>query len=307
MENNRDIDILIIGAGPAGLTASIYAYRSNLKTLIVSGGAPGGKVNVASKIANFPGYAEIDGASLAFKFYEQVHNMGIEVVSASVLEVRKEGKSFRVITDNGEYFSKAIIVATGTSNKALLIPGEKEFLGKGLSYCATCDGYFFKGRDVAVLGNNSHAFEEALFLANIANKVSLIYAEIPTAEETLIKKVLGTKNIQTFKGYKALSINGENAVASITIANAQKESINVPVSGVFPFIGEKATLDFLHLFEISNRNGFIIVNNLMETNISGVFAAGDVTDSPLRQIVTAASNGAVAATSAIKFVKGLKK
>lgn len=307
MEKNRNVDILIIGAGPAGLTASIYAYRSNLKTLIVSGGAPGGKVNIASKIANFPGYEEIDGASLALKFYKQVRDMGIEIVSASVLEVRKEDNTFRVITDNGEYFSRAIVVATGTSNKALLIPGEKEFLGKGLSYCATCDGYFFKGKDVAVLGNNSHAFEEALFLSNIARKVFMIYTEAPIAEETLIKKVLSVKNIQIFEGFKALSINGENVITSITIINSKKESMDVTVSGVFPFVGEKATLDFLHLFEISNKNGFIIVNNIMETNIPGIFAAGDVTDSPLRQIVTASSNGAIAATTAIKYVKGLNK
>ncbi len=299
-------DILIIGAGPAGLSAATYASRSNLKTGIISGGAPGGKVNTASKIANYPGYEEIDGASLAYKLYEPVSKMNVDFISANVIEVRKEDELFLVISDGGTFYSYSLIIATGTANKTLSIPGEKDFLGKGLSYCATCDGFFFKNKDVAVVGGNSHAFEETLYLANICKKVFLIY-EKSIGDELLLAKIKESNNIEVLNGYKPISINGEDKITSISIANEKKETKEIYVSGVFPFIGEKTTLDFLHFFKIDNKNGFIIVNNLLGTNIPGLFAAGDVTDTPLRQIVTAVSDGAIASTSAIKYVKGIKK
>ncbi|MBR4830513.1 MAG: FAD-dependent oxidoreductase [Bacilli bacterium] len=286
-------DIVIIGAGIAGLTAAIYASRANKKVLIIEKQNYGGRIISAPHVKNYPGFLDISGVDLATNLYVQATSLGAELVFENAESIQN-GINKKVITDKHEYSCKAIIIATGLDRRSLNIPGEKELVGKGVSYCATCDGNFYKDKVVAVVGGGKSAIEDAIYLSDIASKVYLISRK--NLEEEVNKK-----NIEVITNYSVDKINSKDNIESIDIKSSN-DSKNIKVDGLFVSIGyETSSEEFESVIELDDR-GYIISNNT-HTNLDGIFAAGDCCKKDLRQLVTAASDGAIAATEAIKYIE----
>lgn len=293
-------EIVVIGAGIAGITASIYLKRANVDFVLLEGMNPGGKLNQLKVIENYPGYASISGSDLQLKLVEQLRSLNIKITYGNVQNILKENDGFEVKTDVDSYEAKAVIVASGLVTKSELIKGEKEYFGRGVSYCATCDGNFFKNLDVAVIGNNNIAIEEAIYLARLSKKVHIIVPDkkLEGSNES-IKKLEEYKNVELHFGELVKEINGDD----IGVTNIKTESNVYNVSGVFPYLGKKIAAEFLANLNPEMHSFALITDSKMMTNIPGLFAAGDIVDKNLRQLVNAASEGAVAATNAIIFVK----
>ena len=291
-------DVIIIGAGPAGLTAGIYTARAKLKTLIIEKMIPGGQVTTTHLVENYPGFPEpINGFLLMNHFQKQAQNFGAEIItSKEVKEIKKEENFFKVKTVDNEITARSVLIATGAKFRELGIPGEDKFKGKGVSYCATCDGAFFKDKVVAVIGGGNSALEEALFLTKFVKKVYLIHRRYQfRADKILQDRVKENEKIETILNYIPVSINGENGVESITIEERDsKERKELKVDGVFVFIGLTPNSEFVRNFIQTDDNGYIIVNENYETNVKGCFAAGDVIKKKVRQIATAVGDGAAA-------------
>ena len=300
------IDVLVIGAGIAGITAGIYLKRGNVKSLLLDKGAPGGKLNNIHRIDNYPGISSIPGPDLAMNLFNQASELGVEFAYGSVLEVRRESDGFRVRTDVEEYSCKAIIVATGVENKKLGIPGEDKYLGKGVSYCATCDGPFFKGKDVALIGNADHAVEDGIYLAGVVNHLYFLYPEAIASTQSHYEELSSFPNVELIPIEKSLRIEGEEKVTAF-VYEAEGQEKALPVSAVFPLYGEKSSTAFLSPLGLENDKGFLLVDEAMQTSCPGVYACGDIIAKKLRQLVNAAGEAAVAATSAIGYVRSLAK
>jgi len=300
-------DVIIIGGGPAGLSAAIYATRAGLKTLVLEKKAPGGKLGEIPHLENFPGISEpINGLELAYKMFQQAQKFGAEIkYPEAVVDLELKGKVKKVKTREGEYTTLAIIIATGLEKKKALKPGEAKFIGKGVSYCAVCDGPIFRGKSVAVIGNEEKALEESLFLSNIVNKVYLVTdGEEIEAPETLIERVKQNEKIEIVNA-KLTEIMGEENVSAIKVEN-ENQVWKIPVSAVFVAKGDEPKTEIFKKAGLElDRIGFIKVNLNQETNIPGVYAAGDCTGRGL-QVVVAAGDGAVAALNANKYVKSIK-
>lgn len=301
--NNKDI--LIIGAGIAGISAAIYLKRSNKDFVILDKGAPGGKLNNIHLIENYPGYTSISGPDLAMALFSQITSLGCEVEYGNVLQIKQVGKDFEVYTDNGDYHVKAIIIATGVINKVLGIPGEKAFLGKGVSYCGTCDGNFYRNKVISVYGNNDHVVSEVAYLASLASELNFIIPENKCFTEDLGKSLKQFSNIHIYENAKLLSINGAEKVESIEILYNENKVV-LPTSAIFPLFGEESSTDFLSDLNIELNRSFIKVNEKMASSVEGIFAAGDIVDKTLRQAITASSDGAIAATSCISYLNRRK-
>ena len=302
----RETDIVVIGAGVAGLTAGIYLKRSNLSCLVLDKGAPGGKLNNIHRVDNYPGLASINGPDLAYKLVEQASELGVpldygEVYSVSLLE---DGR-FLIKTDMGEIACLALIVATGLINGSTGIAGEKKYVGKGVSYCATCDGNFFKGKDVLVYGFKDHAVEDTIYLSSLANKVYFVHPSPLESPESHVSTLQSKENVEFIEG-EVKEVLGESRVEKAAIL-AQGVLIEKEVSGLFPLMGEVSSTQFLQTLGVEQTNGFLHVNAEMETNVKGLYAAGDIVKKKLRQIVNAAGEGAVAASSAISYVHQRKR
>jgi len=293
-------DIVVIGAGIAGITAAIYLKRANANFILLEGVAPGGKLNQLKTIENYPGYKSISGIELQLKLLEQLKSLNIQITYGKVQNILKTKEGFEVVSDVDSIETKAVIIASGLSTKSELIKGEKEYFGRGVSYCATCDGNFFKNQDVAVIGNNNVALEESLYLSGLAKNVFIfIPDEKILGDEILTKKIQSTDNIKVILNQKVIEIKGDDfGVTSISTNNNEYK-----VMGVFPYTGKKTTTEFLSGLNPEMHNFALKVNEQMKTNIDGLYAAGDIIDKSLRQLVTAASDGAIAATNAIIFVK----
>ncbi|MBR5369971.1 MAG: thioredoxin-disulfide reductase [Bacilli bacterium] len=288
-------DIIIIGAGPAGMTAAIYAARANKKVLVLEALNYGGEILNTLKIENYPVEENISGFDFATKLYNQIIKLGVEVKLEKVISINEEKQ---VKTNENTYTSKAIIIATGLKTRKLDLPLEEELTGKGISYCATCDGAFFKNKDVAVVGGGNTALEDALYLSDICNKVYLIHRRNEfRADPITVNKVLEKDNIKVLYDSIITKINGSNYLESIEVNN---ELLNV--NGLFIAIGKIPHLDYLNNLIETNELGYIKSNELCHTNIEGIFVAGDIREKTLRQLVTATSDGAVAATEAIKYI-----
>jgi thioredoxin reductase (NADPH) len=299
-------DVVIVGAGPAGLAAGIYAGRSELSTVIVDKMA-GGQLLITEEIENYPGFYEgITGFELSEKLRQHAEKFGAKVENGhTVLEVKREGELFKAKTDYGEFVGKTLIWAAGSSPRKLGVPGEAEFVGRGVSYCAVCDGAFFKDRVVAVVGGGDSALEEALYLTKFAKKVYLIHRRDKFRAVRIIQdRVKRNEKIEPLLNKRVLSINGKDAVESLTLEDTRTgEKVELPVDGVFIFIGnEPNTAPIAHLVE-TDEAGFIITDDMMRTKTPGLFAAGDVRSKFLKQVVTAASDGAIAAMSATKYLE----
>lgn len=285
----KDIyDLVIIGGGPAGLTGAIYARRANLNVLIIDYSQTS-KLNKIANIENYPGYKSISGFELDQNFRKQVQDLDIEIKDEKVIEI----KDHAVVTSNNEYEAKAILIATGSKQRKLDLPNALEYEGKGISYCATCDGFFFKNKPVVVIGDSSIAIEEAKYLSSLASKVTII-----SRNENKIDGIdTKTNCVPT-----SIIIN-EGKITGLTIQNINtKQSEDIECNGIFPYISFNPSTDFVDK-TVLNDKGYIKTNPDMSTNIDGLFAAGDCIEKDLRQIVTAASDGAIAATSIIRYLK----
>ena len=296
-------DLIIIGAGPAGLTASIYSSRYKVKHLVI-GREPGGQANEAHQIENWPGTVSMPGFELLQKMREHAEKLGGEILMDSVSSVSKEGDIFKITTHSGEYQAKNIILASGMEYRKLQIPGEAEFKGKGVSYCPTCDAAFFKEKVVAVVGGGNSAGSAALLLSRFASQVYLINrGEKLKIDPAYMEKISAERKIEVIFSTNIKEIKGDKAVEKIVLDKQHAGSGELAVQGVFIEIGSEPGVEITNQLGIeTDEQGYVKVDSGQTTNISGVWAAGDVTNgsNKLRQIITAAAEGAVAAGSVYK-------
>ncbi len=304
--SNNVYDLLIIGAGPAGLTAGIYSARAGLKTLVLEKGLPGGLAATTDYIENYPGFPDgIKGIELTEKMKNQAKRFGVEIIGVEVKSISKTGKNIIVQTDNKRYEVPAVIVTTGTTPKRLNIPGEDTLRGRGISYCATCDGPLFKGRDIAVIGCGNSGLQEGKFLLNFVKSITFIeFLPYMTADIILQERLKDEKAVNFLLNHMAVSINGKERVESITVRNRENdEEKTVAVSGIFIYAGLNPNSVFLKDFVKLDDYGFVIINKQLETSIPGIFAAGDIRAEAIRQVVIACGEGAVAAINAYHYIK----
>lgn len=297
-------DLIIIGGGPAGLTAGIYAQRARLKTLLIEKQMLGGQIAVSDVIENYPGFPSISGAALMEKFEEHAKGLGLEIRFMEVHNIGLEGAVKVLKTSEGELRAKAVIVATGAKPKRLGVPGEKEFTGKGVSYCATCDGPFFRNLNVMVVGGGDTAVKEAVYLSRIASKVYLVHRRDKfRAEKMHQEKLEAAPNIEVLKRHILKEIKAENGLVKSVIVEDLKDSApkEIEAEGVFIFVGINPTTDFVDADKDSG--GFIKTDQRMETSIQGIFAAGDCRTTPLLQVATAVGDGAIAANMAEAYIE----
>lgn len=296
-------DIIIVGAGPAGLTAGIYARRASKKTLILEALTYGGQIINTPDIENYPVERHISGYDFATKLYNQTKDLGAEIVFEKVIDIKDNIDYKEVITPNNTYKSKTIILATGAENRKLRLDNEDELVGKGISYCATCDGGFYKNKDVAVVGGGNTALEEAIYLSNIVNKVYLIHRRDEfRAEDALINELKSKKNIEFIYNSNITKLNGKEKLESIEVTNNDGGIKTIEISGLFIAVGRvPENQNFAKIINL-NEAGYVIAGEDCHTNVDGIFTAGDNRIKSLRQLVTATSDGAIAATEAIKYI-----
>jgi len=299
-------DLIIVGGGPAGLTAGIYAQRARLKVVLLERELIGGQIALSDVIENYPGFPSISGMDLMAKFEEHARGLDLEIKMEGVLSITTDGEVKVVKTTEGEYRTKAVIVATGAKPRPLGVPGEKEFTGKGVSYCATCDGPFFRNRTIVVIGGGDTAVKEAVYLAKIADKVYLVHRRDQLrAEKILQEKAINSEKIEILWSHVLLEITGEGGVDHAIVKNLKtEEEITLDVHGAFIFVGINPTTDFVDVEKDDQR--FIIANPKMETSVPGIFVAGDCRNTPLLQVSTAVGDGATAAFIAEDYIDNLE-
>ena len=294
-------DIIIVGAGPAGMTAALYALRSNKKVLILEAKSYGGQIVNAHKIENYPGIPMISGFEYATTLYNQVTKLGAEIKYETVVRV-DENKN--VITNKNTYQSRAIILATGAENKKLGIEGENKFIGSGVSYCATCDGNFFKNKVVAVVGGGNAALEDAIYLADLASKVYLIHKGNDfIGVERMAEELKQRDNVEFILNATVEKLNGENKIDSVDVKDSNGNIKNITLDGVFIAVGQSPKNEIFANVIRLNENGYIIATDEVHTNVPGIYVAGDARVKHLRQLTTAVGDGANAATIAIRELK----
>ncbi len=300
-------DLLILGAGPAGLTASIYAIRAGLNASIIEKLAPGGQVMNTDEVENYPGFEDpIKGWELMSRMEKQSRRLGVDIISGEVTKIEKNNAIFNVsLSDGSVKEAKAVIIATGASLKRLGVPGEEKNIGRGVSYCATCDGAFYKDKITAVVGGGDTALEEALLLRKFAKKIYLIHRrDVFRGAKILQDRVLSSDIIEPLYDSVVESINGENKVETLTIKTKDKDSHNLSVDGVFIFVGYEANTKFLEPHFL-NSYGEVKVAMSMETDVKGLFAVGDCRSDSKRQIVMACADGATAVMNAYEYIENV--
>lgn len=303
--NTRQCKVLILGSGPAGLAAALYAARAELEPVVLTGMVMGGQVALTNTIENYPGFPEgVGGSQLGELFQKQAEQFGAQVTFDTAVSVDLSQRPFRIKTDSGEYSSQALIVATGASPNLLNIPGEKELTGRGVSYCATCDGWFFKEKRVVVVGGGDSALEEADFLTRFAASVTIIHRRQELRAGVILQKRAQENPIVNFIWNTVpTEVVGEKKVESLRLKNVQSgEESSMPTDGVFIFIGHTPSTQIFKGQLVLDDLGYIRVDHLMQTNVAGVFAAGEVADPHFRQVVTSAGMGAAAAIQASRFL-----
>ena len=300
-------DIVIVGAGPAGLTAAIYARRASKKVLVLEAKNYGGQIINTLDIENYPAETHISGFDFATKLFNQAKDLGTEIIFEKVIEIKNHDETKEAITENNNYKAKTIILATGSENRKLGIENENELIGKGISYCATCDGAFYRNQDVAVVGGGNTALEDALYLTDIAKKVYLIHRRDEFRGEDSTLNLLKQKdNIEFIYNSNVIKLNANERLESIEVKNKSGNIRTIEVKGLFVAIGRiPENENFSKLINVDS-SGYIIAGENCNTNISGVFVAGDNRTKEVRQLVTATSDGAIAATEAIKYINSNK-
>ncbi|CZR97492.1 MULTISPECIES: thioredoxin-disulfide reductase [unclassified Clostridioides] len=298
------VDIIVIGAGPAGLTSAIYAMRAGLSVTVFEKSIYGGQVASTSEVENYPAVQKISGVEFSNNIYNQAIAQGVDIQFDEVEEINLEGKIKVVKTSSGEHKAKAVILANGVERRKLGCEGEEKFTGRGVSYCATCDGAFFKDKEVAIVGGGNTALEDALFLANNCTKVYLIHRRDSfRGEEVLEKSVKARKNIEILYNHGVEKIEGEKTVSNIEVKNLKtEEKRTIDVSGIFIAIGLKPNNKMFENVLDLDEGGYIISDESCTTSVEGVYVAGDSRTKFLRQIITAASDGAIAAVQAANYI-----
>lgn len=298
-------DTIIIGSGPAGMTAALYAARSNLKVAVIEQGAPGGQMNNTSDIENYPGYDLISGPELSMKMHEPLEKFGVENLYGIVTAVEDHGNFKKVLTDDNSYETKTVIIATGAKHRPLAVAGEETYNSRGVSYCAVCDGAFFRGQDLLVVGGGDSAVEEALFLTRFANKVTIVHRRDELrAQKVLQERAFANDKVDFIWDSVVKEIKGNDLkVTNVDIENVKTGQVNnYAFGGVFIYVGLDPVSSMVKELDITDEAGWIPTDDHMETKVAGVFAIGDVRQKDLRQITTAVGDGAVAAQEAYQYI-----
>jgi thioredoxin reductase (NADPH) len=300
-------DLVIIGGGPAGLTAGIYASRAMLKTVLLEKELIGGQIALSDVIENYPGFPSISGMDLMAKFEEHARGLGLEIQMDAVESITLDGNVKVIKTTEGELRAKAVIVATGAKPRKIGVPGETELTGKGVSYCATCDGPFFRDQDIVVVGGGDTAVKEAVYLSKIAKKVSIIHRRDKLrAEKILQEKALKAENIEVLWSHILKEIKGEKGVSGVIVEDLKDNTTReIPVEGAFIFVGINPTTGFVDVDK--DDQDFIIANQQMESSTPGIFVAGDCRNTPLLQVSTAVGDGATAAFVAENYIEDFEE
>lgn len=293
---NDFFDVVIIGAGPAGLTSALYSLRANLSVALVDNGLPGGQMNNTLEIENYPGYKTISGEELSEKMFEQIEDYSnLNYVFEKVVNIKDYEKDIKEVhlSNNEILKTKSIIIASGTTHKKLNVSGEEELNSKGVSYCAICDGNFFKDKEVIVVGGGDSALEEALYLSKLVKKVYIVHRRDKfRAQKIYQERVFNTSNIELILNSNVVSINGKNKVESVTIKDSNNNCYIKNIDGIFIYVGLIPNTSFIDT-ELKTNEGFIITDNTTSTKYKGIFATGDVRDKKLRQVSTAIGDGAI--------------
>ena len=296
------VDIIIVGSGPAGMSAAVYGKRAGLSVLVIEKVYYGtGQVAESSHVDNYLGIPGINGYELGEKFRSHAEGLGVEFKDGEVIRFEKAADRWYVHLKNGETLeSKTVVYAAGAAHRHLGVPGEEEFSGKGVSYCTTCDGAFFKGKDVAVVGGGNTAMDDAIYLSDICNKVYLVHRrDVFRGDATTLMKLKETENIELIVPAKVQEVKGEQVVTALQLEDGR----SLEVSGVFVAVGMQPATSMLQGIVLMDDNGYIIADETGKTSAAGFFAAGDVRTKELRQIITAVSDGANAATSAERYIR----
>ena len=310
MSEEKIWDVIIAGAGPAGMTAAVYTSRANLSTLMIERGMPGGQMANTEDVENYPGYESILGPELSTKMFEHAKKFGAEYAYGEIKEIKNDDPYKTVVCGNKEYKAKAVIITTGAQHKNLNIPGEKELSGRGVSYCAVCDGAFFKGKELVVIGGGDSAVEEGVYLTRFASKVTLIHRRNELrAQKILQNRAFENEKMEFVWNQVPKEIKGtDGKVSSITIEDVNTgEQQDFKADGVFIYVGLVPLSEPFKNLGITNENGYIETNELMETKVPGIYAAGDIREKMLRQIVTATGDGSIAAQSAQHYIEELNE
>ena len=299
-------DCIIIGCGPSGMTCAIYLRRAGKTVLVLEKSMPGGQVVLTKNIENYPAIKSVDGVTLATNMFEQIKALGVEVVFEEVISCELFGNTKVVKTNKNEFVSKSVYVSTGSYVKPLQVKNEKKFMQKGVSYCATCDGALFKGKDVAIVGGGNVSMEDCIYLGNIANKVYLIHRRDQfSADDISVQKVKQLEKegiVRLILNSEVIGLDGEDKLESITVLNKKTNTQSaIDVSALFIAVGRKPDTDFISGVTL-NEKGYIVVDEHKKTNLKGIFAGGDVSNGPLKQIVTACGDGAIAASSIVSYL-----
>lgn len=299
-------DIIIIGGGPAGLTAALYACRANKKTLVIEKETFGGQITFSPKVENIPGFVSLTGNEFAEKLVEQVLEQGADVESCEVLEI-KDGEIKTVVTDDGEFEGKAVIIATGAKHRMLGVEDEEKYVGEGISFCAVCDGAFYKGKTVAVVGGGNSALQEAILLSDLAKKVYVVQnLDFLTGEKKLADQLYKLDNVEVITGVTVESFLGDSELEGIVIKNSAGESRKLSIDGLFIAIGLIPQNDaFKNVVELDSR-GYAVIDETCESATKGIFVAGDCRAKKIRQVTTAAADGAIAALAACDYIDSLE-
>ena len=299
-------DIIIIGAGPAGLTAAIYARRASKSVLVLEAKSYGGQIINTPDIENYPVAAHISGFEFATKVYEQAKALGAEFVFEKAVDIKDQGLEKEVVTDKNSYLAKAIIIATGSENRKLGVDREEELIGRGISYCATCDGAFYRNKSVAVVGGGNTALEDALYLADIAEKVYLIHRRDGfRGEDANVKALKERPNVEFVLNSQVVKLNAEKRLESIEVLNKDGSSRVIEVKGLFVAVGRiPENQNFAKVINLDEA-GYVIAGENCVTNAKGIFVAGDNRVKDVRQLVTATADGAVAVSEAVKYLNSI--
>lgn len=300
-------DVVVIGAGPGGLTAALYTSRSNLKTVIIEQGLPGGEINNTADVENYPGYALISGPELAEKIYQGAMAFGAEHVSATVQVVEVQGLMKQVITDQKIYEAPVVILATGAKHRKLQVPGEEALSGKGVSYCAVCDGFFFRNRQLVVVGGGDSAVEEGTYLTQFADQVTIVHRRDQLrAQKILQDRAFNNDKVDFIWESVVEEIVGDQQVEGVQLRHVTTgERRFFPCQGVFVYVGLIPNFQLVAHLGVTDSQGWVLTNERMETSIPGLMAVGDVRQTPLRQIATAVGDGAHAGQMAYQYLQDL--
>jgi thioredoxin reductase (NADPH) len=301
----KDYDVVIIGAGPGGLTAGMYASRGNLNAISIEKMMPGGQIANTHLVEDYPGFESISGPDLAQKMESHARKFGLKIENDIVNKIRPDGRFWVVEGDSDSYRGKAVIIATGGQPRKLGVPGELEFSGRGVSYCAICDGAFFKGEVIAVFGGGDSAVEEGIYLTKFGSKVYIIHRRDQLRAQKIIQdRARANPKIEFIWDSLPERISGSDKVNSITIRNVKtRESRELAVGAVFPFIGFVPNSDFFDMEVKRDAGGYFITNENMETSLKGVFAIGDVRKQLCKQVTNAVGDGTTAAVAADKYIE----